>query len=173
MKNKWIKLSSVLVLGVYLAACGNTSEEETADNSAEVVDETSQEEDHSHDEHDHEDEEDHAHDEEDHAHDEEEGHASDHEAPETVEIEGVQDHYHTGGLIELTAVLDEEVDSDHWHWYVRENENAEWEVVEGQGTEEFVYEAPEESFEVRAVLFGEDHEAYVQSPPIEIEVDNH
>lgn len=148
MNKKWFKLSSVLVIGAYLAACGD-AEEETADEDTELVEEDEDVE-------------------ETDDHDEE-----DHEAPETVEIEGIEYHYHTGELIELTAVLDEEVDYDHWHWYIREDEADEWETVPEQGSEDFIYEAPEESFEIRAVLFGDDHDAHAQSPAEEIVIDNH
>lgn len=181
MNKKWFKLSSVLVIGAYLAACGD-AEEETADEDTELVEEDEDveetddhdhEEEHDHDEeddHDHEEDDDHDHDEEDHDH----GHGDEeHEAPETVEIEGIEHHYHTGELIELTAVLDEEVDYDHWHWYIREDEADEWETVPEQGSEDFIYEAPEESFEIRAVLFGDDHDAHAQSPAEEIVIDNH
>lgn len=183
LKTKWIKLASVLVLGTYLAACGDTTEEseepdaEVADETEEATEtsndneETTEDEDH---DHDHEHEEDH--DEEgdhDHAEDEEHGHGDEHDAPETVTVEGIADHYHTGGLIELTAVTEEEEEFDHWHWYTRADESEEWEAVPEQLTEEFVYEAPEESFELRAVLFGDGHDAHVQSPVEEIIVDNH
>lgn len=168
MRNKWVRLSSILVLGMYLAACSNTTEEDTAaDDSSEVAEETNDSvedtDDATADDEDHEEESDHDHDEVE----------ADQDAPETVEIEGVQDHYHSGALIELIAVFDEEVEYDDWHWYISEHENDEWDVVEGQGTEEFIYEALDETFEVRAVLYDTEHNAYAQSPAVEIVVDNH
>lgn len=179
MNNKWFKLSSVLVLGAYLAACGDAGEEDTADEDTELVEEDEDvEETEEHDDEDHDDE-DHDHDDEDHDHEEDDhdhGHGDDEDdAPEIVEIEGVEDHYHTGELVELTAILDEDedVDYDDWHWYIREDEDAEWEMVSEQNTDQFVDEAPEESFEIRAVLYDDAHDAYVQSPATEIEVDNH
>lgn len=67
--------------------------------------------------------------------------ASEQQAPESIKMEGIADHYHTGDKMELTAVLDEETDADHWHWYSRENANDEWAVVSGQETETFTGEA--------------------------------
>ncbi|GAA4064202.1 metal ABC transporter solute-binding protein, Zn/Mn family [Amphibacillus indicireducens] len=101
------------------------------------------------------------------------GHGENHQVDHSVEISNVADHYHTGGIIELTAELAEEVDYHHWHWYTRENADQEWITVPNQGGAEFNYEAPEENFEVRAVLFDDDHNEYAQSQPVEIIVDNH
>lgn len=169
MNTKLVKLSSVLVLGAYLAACGDAGDE-TTEEETEIVEETEESEGH--------DQEEEAHEEGDHDHEEDEGEAHDHdsesdEAPEAVSLEGIEDHYHTGELIELQAILEEEVDYSDWHWYSREEGEEEWEMVEGQGTEEFLGEAPEESFEIRAVLYDDSHEAYAQSPAEEIVVDNH
>ncbi|PAE14586.1 hypothetical protein CHH91_18645, partial [Virgibacillus sp. 7505] len=73
----------------------------------------------------------------------------------------------------LTAELDAEVDYDHWHWYTRENADDEWVTVPNQGGPEFNYEASGESFEVRAVLFDENHNEYAESDPVEIVIDDH
>lgn len=173
MNNKWFKLSSILVLGAYLAACTDASEEEGIEEDTELVEDVEETEDHDHESEDHDHNEEEAHEDEE-AHDHDHDHGSDDvDVPETVEIEGVEHHYHTGELVELMAVLDEEVEYDDWHWYIREDDDAEWEMVSGQNTEEFVGEAPEESFEIRAVLYDDAHEAYAQSPATEIEVDNH
>lgn len=91
----------------------------------------------------------------------------------TIEIEGVGHHYHTGDLIELTAHLDEEVDYDHWHWYVRQDETDEWETLPDQYSKDFEFEAPEETFELQAVLFDDEHEVFAESDVIEIAIDNH
>ncbi|GIN70216.1 hypothetical protein J14TS2_06910 [Bacillus sp. J14TS2] len=111
---------------------------------------------------------DHEHEHDDHDHGE-----ADHDAAASISIEGKADHYHTGGEIELTANLSEDVDYDHWHWYQRANADEEWEVISGQGTEKLTLEVPEESFEVRAVLYDEDHNTYAESEPIELTIDNH
>ncbi|MFC6464152.1 metal ABC transporter solute-binding protein, Zn/Mn family [Marinilactibacillus sp. GCM10026970] len=88
-------------------------------------------------------------------------------------IEGVAGHYHTGDSIELTATVEEETSLDHWHWYTREDENAEWEAISGEFSSELTYEAPAESFEVQAILFGESHDVFAESDPVTIEIDNH
>lgn len=102
-----------------------------------------------------------------HDHDEEEGPESE------IAITGAAGHYHTGDLIELTAELDEAVDLDHWHWYTRGNPDEEWETVSGQLGSTFEFEAAGDSFEVRAVLFDNDHSEYAESHPVEIIIDDH
>lgn len=96
-----------------------------------------------------------------------------HESTENITIQGKADHYHTGDMIELTAKLDEEVDYDHWHWYTRESADKEWVTVPNQGGSKFQYEAAGESFEVRAVLFDEEHNEFAVAAPVEIIINNH
>ncbi|MEK5058473.1 Mn2+/Zn2+ ABC transporter substrate-binding protein [Paenibacillus sp. FSL H7-0326] len=91
----------------------------------------------------------------------------------SVQVEGVADHYHTGGEIKLTAKLTGDVDYDHWHWYQRASADEEWAVVSGQGTAAFTIEAPEDSFEVRAVIYDHNHNVYAESEPVELVIDNH
>ncbi|QQK77044.1 zinc ABC transporter substrate-binding protein [Salicibibacter cibarius] len=111
----------------------------------------------------------------DHGHEEDDddnGNGHDQQASEGVEIEGLLDHYHTGDDVSLTAELNEDVDYDHWHWYSRDGEDGEWEAVSDQDTEK--YEAPaEDGQELMAVLYDDDHEAYAQSAPVTIEIDDH
>lgn len=108
---------------------------------------------------------------------EEEGHEHSHEngeeAAKTIEIAGLADHYHTGDVVTLEAQLGEEVEFDHWHWYTRGSEDEEWEVVSGQGSNHFEYKTTGESFEVRAVLFDGDHNAYAESEPVSVVIDDH
>lgn len=153
MKINLIKQLSILSLGFFLVACQST-QTDSGESNPEIAAEESSSSELDHDSHDHD-------------------HEDNEEAPETIEIEGVEDHYHTGGLIELVAVMDEEVEHDHWHWFIRKDESSEWETVADQSTSEFVYEAPGESFEVRAILYSDDHEAYAQSAAVEVIVDNH
>ncbi|MBB6450990.1 zinc transport system substrate-binding protein [Geomicrobium halophilum] len=104
--------------------------------------------------------------------DDDHGNGNDHQAPEDVEIEGLADHYHTGDNVSLTAELDEDVDYDHWHWYTRDEEDEEWETVPDQDSKD--YEMPaEDGQELMAVLFDDDHEAYAQSAPVTVEIDDH
>jgi zinc transport system substrate-binding protein len=96
-----------------------------------------------------------------------------HEAPESIKVEGIADHYHTGDKIELTAVLDKETDADHWHWYSRESANDEWKVVSGQETATFTGEAAVNGLEIKAGLFDSDDKAVAQSVPAQIVIDDH
>lgn len=109
------------------------------------------------------------HDHEGHNHEEE----GNQEASGSISIEGQSDHYHTGDQIELTANLSEDVDYDHWHWYQRTSDEEEWEAVPDQGSESFSLEAPDESFEVQAVLYDDDHNVYAESEPVALTIDNH
>lgn len=154
MKKLLMSISILLVLSFFLAACQGT-EEEQGDGEAEANanDEQTTSEDEQHD------------------HDEDGSH--DHEAPEGIQIEGIADHYHTGDAIELTAVLDEENASDHWHWYSREGTEAEWEAVAGQETDTFTGEATMDGLEIKAVLFDGDHSPSVQSAPVTVAIDDH
>lgn len=161
MNKKWIKLSSIALMSLYLAACDTEDEEVVEDEPTEIVEEDEStepgevegdsEETDSHEEND----------------------DADAEVTESIEIEGVAAHYHTGELVELTAVLSEDTDYDDWHWYIRASEEDDWEMVSGQNSSEYIGEAPEETVEIRAVLYDDSHQAYAQSEPVELEVDNH
>lgn len=96
-----------------------------------------------------------------------------HEAPESIKVEGIADHYHTGDKIELTAILDEETDADQWHWYSRESADDEWEIVSGQEKEIFTGEAAVNGLEIKAVLLDHDDKAIAQSVPAQIVIDDH
>ncbi|WP_163581761.1 ZinT family metal-binding protein [Gracilibacillus saliphilus] len=141
---------SILLLISFLTACQGT-ESEQVDGTEEGEQEV--------------------HTDEEHDHHEDEGQEI--EAPEGIEIEGVADHYHTGDTIELSAVLEEDSEFDHWHWYSRESEDAEWEVVSGQETETFTGEATVNGLEIKAVLFDDDHEPSVQSASVKVVIDDH
>lgn len=112
-----------------------------------------------------------------HENGEEEAHDHSHEngevAAKTIEIVGLADHYHTGDVVTLVAQLEEEVDYDHWHWYTRASEDDEWEVVSGQGTDHFEYKTTGESFDVKAVLFDNDHNTYAESEPVNVFINDH
>ncbi|MGP4066327.1 metal ABC transporter solute-binding protein, Zn/Mn family [Oceanobacillus sp. M65] len=112
-----------------------------------------------------------------HDHDQADGEESsqgnEHESVQSVEIVGLADHYHTGDVVTLEAELPEDVNYDHWHWYIRENDTEEWETLSDQGTSHFEYKTTGESFEVRALLFDEDHNTYAESEPVSIIIDDH
>ncbi|MFB4158858.1 metal-binding protein ZinT [Geomicrobium sp. JSM 1781026] len=152
MNNKLLKGWSILIASALFVACDSddTSDEGSSASSVdEQVEETGGE-DHS-------------------DHDEDPGQNS----PEDVGIEGLADHYHTGDSIELVANFDEDVDYDHWHWYTRADHNSEWQSVPDHGTEHYSGEATHDGQEIKAVLFDADHEAYVQSPSVEVVIDDH
>ncbi|MCM3781995.1 metal-binding protein ZinT [Neobacillus mesonae] len=90
-----------------------------------------------------------------------------------IAIEGLGAHYHTGDTIELTAVLSENVDYDHWHWYIKESEQTDWEAASGQQGETFKGEATTDGLEIKATLYNDDHEVYAESEPVTIVIDDH
>ncbi|MDX8046510.1 metal-binding protein ZinT [Gracilibacillus sp. S3-1-1] len=146
MKKWMINLTSFLLLSFLLVACSG-NEDEQVDGA-----------------------ENHADEEHEHDHDDD-GHSE--EAPEGITIEGVADHYHTGDKIEWTAVLDEDSNFDHWHWYSRESADDEWEAISGQTTNTFTGEAEMNGLEIKAVLYNDSHEASVQSAPTVVVIDDH
>lgn len=93
--------------------------------------------------------------------------------PVVVKIEDVAEHYHTGEQLSLTVELTEEVPYEHWHWYSRSDDSHEWEVIPGQGTQNLDYTLPKTSFELKAVLFDNEHHSYAESEVVKIVVDNH
>ncbi|MCC5894281.1 MAG: hypothetical protein JJU16_02335 [Alkalibacterium sp.] len=178
MNKKWIKLSSVALLSLYLAACDTNNDDETAEEEVSEVFEEEEDADSYLDEEAEESEEEETETEEEadtaeESDSHEEFDDADAEAEESIIIEGMGEHYHTGELVELTAVPSEDTEYDDWHWYTRADENAEWEMISGQNSNEYIGEAPEETIEMRVVLYDDSHEAYAQSEPIELEVDNH
>ncbi|MEK9199343.1 ZinT family metal-binding protein [Ureibacillus sp. FSL E2-3493] len=144
MKKLLLGLSSILLLSIFLAACQGTGEEAT------------KEEVHTDEEHDH-----------------SEGEETNQEAPEKITIEGIADHYHTGDTIKLTAVLEEETESDHWHWYSRESSDGEWVAISGQETDTFTGEATKDGIEIKVVLYGSDDKPEFQSAPVKVVIDDH
>lgn len=90
-----------------------------------------------------------------------------------VQVNGVANHYHTGDEIELTAQLTGDAEYDHWHWYQRANANEDWVAISGQGTATFTLKAPEESFEIQAVVYDNNHNVFAKSEPVELKIDNH
>lgn len=91
----------------------------------------------------------------------------------TIAIDGLGDHYHTGDTIELAAVLSEEADYDHWHWYTRESGQSEWEVASGQEGDTFSGEASVDGLEIKAALYNDNHEVFAESEPVTIVIDDH
>lgn len=90
-----------------------------------------------------------------------------------ITIEGLGDHYHTGDTIELAAILSENVDYDHWQWYIKESEQMEWEAVSGQESETYTGEATTDGLEIKAALYDDNHEVYAESEPVTIVIDDH
>jgi zinc transport system substrate-binding protein len=90
-----------------------------------------------------------------------------------IEIEGIADHYHTGDTIELTAMLNEDVEYDHWHWYTKESEESEWKIASGQETEAFIGEVIIGGLKIKAILYDNDHEIYAESSPVTVVIDDH
>lgn len=91
----------------------------------------------------------------------------------SIEIDGLGDHYHTGDEVELEAVLNGETEHDHWQWYSRETDDAEWAVIPAQTTSIFSREATIDGLQVKAALLNDDHEVLAESEPVEVFIDDH
>ncbi|SER02949.1 metal ABC transporter solute-binding protein, Zn/Mn family [Piscibacillus halophilus] len=107
------------------------------------------------------------------SHEEHDHHAVEDDHAQKVEIVGLSGHYHTGDSINLTAKIDESIDYDHLHWFTLNPEEEEWMVVDGQTSDEFEGEAEVNGQQIKAELYGEDHEVVAKSEPITIEIDDH
>lgn len=91
----------------------------------------------------------------------------------SITIDGLAGHYHTGDSIQLTAQLSEDSDHDHWHWYTLEPGADDWETVPDNGTATFGGEATIDGQQIKAVLFGDDHEVVAESEAVTISIDDH
>lgn len=113
---------------------------------------------------------DHEHEEDDHDH---EGDVHSHDRPveQTIVIDGLAGHYHTGDIIELIASHNSEY--DHWHWFTRENSAEEWEIVGDQMTEILSGTALVDGLEIKAELYDDNHELIAGSTPVTIVIDDH
>jgi len=118
----------------------------------------------------------HGHTDEEH----EEGHEHDHSSSNdeentegSITIDGIADHYHTGDAVQLTAVLSEASEHDHWHWYTLAPGEEEWQTVPDQGTATYEGEATTDGQQIKAALFGEDHNVIAESEPVTITIDDH
>src|SRR5690625_2724957 len=99
-----------------------------------------------------------------------EGHAHESDDTETAEIEGFSEHYHTGDSVELTVQTNLDRDG-HWHWYTSEND-AEWEITEGEQENTLMMEAIDGQ-KIKAALYDGDHNVVAEIEPVEISIDDH
>lgn len=117
---------------------------------------------------------DHAHEHEDEAHEHAESAPSNESASASaIILEGLSAHYHTGDAVELTAVIKEESEHEHWHWYTLDPGEEEWTTVADQGTNSYTGEATTNGQQIKAALFGDDHEVIAESEPVTIAIDDH
>lgn len=100
-----------------------------------------------------------------------ETHVSEEEDTDSVTIEGISDHYHTGDPIELLA--SHESENDHWHWFTRASESDEWMIVDDQLSSTFSGTAEVNGLEIKAELYDANHQLVAESEPITIEIDDH
>lgn len=146
--------------------------------------------DHGHDHgHEHHEQEEHGNEHEDHAHeeyshdhhDEQEDSEHDHHHTEhkdsdeyyAIKVDGLAAHYHTGDQITLTASYEDGSDEDHWHWYTLVPGSEEWEVARGQHHDTYEGEADLSGLQIKAVLYGDDHEVIAESESKTIIIDDH
>ncbi|WP_339183498.1 ZinT/AdcA family metal-binding protein [Oceanobacillus sp. FSL W7-1293] len=158
MSKNLLRIAGILFLALVLAACQDTADEEdtgSEEEAAATEEETT----------------------EDTEAAEEEEHEHDHESEENAEaggaeIEGFNAHYHTGDTLNLTAVSAEGEGDGHWHWYVRGGDEGEWEEADGGDGETFESEAVNHQ-QIKATLYGEDHEVISETEPVTVVIDDH
>lgn len=92
--------------------------------------------------------------------------------PETIEIKGLSDHYHTGDVVQLVAQIEEYADSGNVQWYTQSNEG-HWVAVAEQNTETFEYKTTGESFKVKAVFYDNQGNQQAQSSVIDVVINDH
>lgn len=120
---------------------------------------------------------------EEHAHEEEKEESSEptneeilvenKDVPESIELNGLSGHYHTGDVVQLVADSNQKKESDKLQWYVRKKDSQNWEAVSGQTKTAFEYETTGESIEVKVVLYDDTGKQKAQSASVEVVIDNH
>ncbi len=93
--------------------------------------------------------------------------------PTSLAIEGLADHYHTGETVKLTAEPDVPTELDHYHWYSRDSADAEWEVAEGGEGDTYTGKAEVDGQQLKAELYGDDHEVVASSDAVTVKIDDH
>ncbi|MBT2732713.1 metal-binding protein ZinT [Carnobacterium sp. ISL-102] len=92
---------------------------------------------------------------------------------QSIKIDGLAEHYHTGDPVELSAVPEEETETNQWRWYLRESQESDWKMVSGQRTQDFIGEAATTGLEIKAALMDDNEEPYAESEPVKIMIDDH
>lgn len=105
-----------------------------------------------------------AHEEHDHSHENQEG---------EIIIEGLAHHYHTGDSVSLTAEHSVDSDDEHWHWSKRDENDEDWEVIEGQYTDTLELEEAVHGQQIKASLYDDDHNEIAESDSVTITIDDH
>ncbi len=126
-------------------------------------------EEHAHEEHSH----DHHHEQEDSEHNKHHAEHNDGDEYYAIDVDGLAAHYHTGDQITLTASYEDGADIDHWHWYTLAPGSEEWEVARGQHHDTYEGEADLSGLQIKAVLYGDDHEVIAESESKTIIIDDH
>ncbi|WP_026286138.1 ZinT family metal-binding protein [Salsuginibacillus kocurii] len=91
------------------------------------------------------------------------------DVPEKVAVQRLA----TEETINIEAIHTEETDYDKWRWYIRDDEEGEWEPVPDQEDRTFTGEATDDGKELKVVLFDDDDEAYAQSGVLDIVIEDH
>lgn len=100
-------------------------------------------------------------------------------AQATIRIEGLKDHYHTGDEVELTALLEEATDAESvdtevsWQWYIRADDQADWQAVHGLTSQIFSREATTDGMQAKAALLAPNGDVIQESEPVTVHIDDH
>jgi zinc transport system substrate-binding protein len=92
---------------------------------------------------------------------------------ENIEVTGLLEHYHTRDSIKLTAKIEDGINYDHLHWFSLNPDEEDWVVLDEQTSINFEDEAEMDGQQIKAVLYGNDHDIIAESEPVTIEIDDH
>lgn len=93
----------------------------------------------------------------------------------TLSIDGLKDHYHTGGVATLTAVQNPQTDEDHYHWFIKRAGDTDFSVISGALTDTLEYTIAEGDADAQIIarLYDHDHNALAESEPVTLTVNDH
>ncbi len=94
---------------------------------------------------------------------------------QSVSIEGVSDHYHTGSVANLSATVEPESVLTRFEWQLRTADESDWRSVPNEHTNALSFTVTDDldGAQVRALLTFDDGSEYVASAPVHIEIDYH
>lgn len=101
---------------------------------------------------------------------------SDPAAPSTsLSISGIEEHYHSGETVSLSAVQEPATDLDHYHWFTKAPGATEFTVVNGAESANYSFAASEalNGTQVIAKLYDSNEAVVAESSAVVVNVEDH